>query len=266
MSAPLDQALAGRHALVTGGARGIGLACARALLARGAEVTLLGRNRESLQTAVAELNADASGRVGFVSADIADMTSVQAAFDQAAKQFGPIHILVNNAGQASSQPFARTDAKLWRDMMAVNLDGTFHCMQAALPGMLAAGWGRIINVASTAGLIGYAYVSAYVAAKHGVVGLTRSVALEVAKKGITVNAVCPGYTETDIVRDAVANIVQKTGMSEDQAKAKLAERNPQGRLVQPEEVADAVAWLALPSAASVNGQAISIDGGEVMTG
>lgn len=264
MNAPLDQALAGRHALVTGGARGIGLACAKALLARGAQVTLLGRGRESLQAAAAGLNA--LGRVGFVSADIADMASVQTAFEQAARQLGPIHILVNNAGQASSQPFARTDAKLWRDMMAVNLDGTFHCMQAALPGMLAAGWGRIINVASTAGLIGYAYVSAYAAAKHGVIGLTRSVALEVARKGITVNAVCPGYTETDIVRDAVANIVQKTGMSEDQARARLAERNPQGRLVQPDEVADAVAWLALPGAASVNGQAISIDGGEVMTG
>ncbi|HEX7748883.1 MAG TPA: SDR family NAD(P)-dependent oxidoreductase [Bordetella sp.] len=264
MNAPLDQALAGRHALVTGGARGIGLACAKALLARGAQVTLLGRGRESLQAAAAGLNAP--GRVGFVSADIADMASVQTAFEQAARQLGPIHILVNNAGQASSQPFARTDAKLWRDMMAVNLDGTFHCMQAALPGMLAAGWGRIINVASTAGLIGYAYVSAYAAAKHGVIGLTRSVALEVARKGITVNAVCPGYTETDIVRDAVANIVQKTGMSEDQARARLAERNPQGRLVQPDEVADAVAWLALPGAASVNGQAISIDGGEVMTG
>ena len=264
MNAPLELALAGRHALVTGGARGIGLACAKALLARGAKVTLLGRGRESLQAAVAELNA--SGRVSFVSADIADMASVQAAFEQAAQQFGPVHILVNNAGQASSQPFARTDAKLWRDMLAVNLDGTFHCMQAALPGMLAAGWGRIINVASTAGLIGYAYVSAYVAAKHGVIGLTRSVALEVAKKGITVNAVCPGYTETDIVREAVANIVQKTGMSEDQARAKLAERNPQGRLVQPDEVADAVAWLALPSASSINGQAIPVDGGEVMTG
>lgn len=264
----MDQALAGRHALVTGGARGIGLACARALLARGATVTLLGRGRESLQAAAADLDASepTARRVGFVCADIADMASVQAAFEQAAQQFGPIHILVNNAGQASSQPFARTDAELWRGMMAVNLDGTFHCMQAALPGMLAAGWGRIINVASTAGLIGYAYVSAYVAAKHGVIGLTRSVALEVAKKGITVNAVCPGYTETDIVRGAVANIVSKTGMSEDQARAKLAERNPQGRLVQPGEVADAVAWLALPSAASINGQAISIDGGEVMTG
>ncbi|HEY0294564.1 MAG TPA: SDR family NAD(P)-dependent oxidoreductase [Bordetella sp.] len=258
------QALAGRHALVTGGARGIGLACAKALLARGARVTLLGRGIESLQAAAASLNAP--GRVGCAVADIADEASVQAAFAQAAAQFGPVHILVNNAGQASSQPFARTDARLWRDMLAVNLDGTFHCMQAALPGMLQAGWGRIINVASTAGLVGYAYVSAYVAAKHGVIGLTRSVALEVAKKGITVNAVCPGYTETDIVRGAVANIVQKTGMSEDQARANLAERNPQGKLVRPEEVADAVAWLALPSAGAVNGQSIAIDGGEVMTG
>jgi 3-hydroxybutyrate dehydrogenase len=264
MNAPLDQALAGRHALVTGGARGIGLACAQALLARGAKVTLLGRDRAALQAAAAELNAP--DRVGFVSADIADEASVQAAFAQAAGQFGPVHILVNNAGQASSQPFMRTDARLWRDMMAVNLDGTFHCMQAALPGMLQAGWGRIVNVASTAGLIGYAYVSAYTAAKHGVIGLTRAVALEVAKKGVTVNAVCPGYTETDIVRDAVANIVQKTGMNEDQARARLAERNPQGRLVQPGEVADAVAWLALPSAGSINGQAIAVDGGEVMAG
>ena len=151
-------------------------------------------------------------------------------------------------------------------MLAVNLTGTFHCIQAALPGMLAAKWGRVINVASTAGLIGYAYVSAYCAAKHGVIGLTRSLALETAQKGVTVNAVCPGYAETDIVRGAVANIVEKTGMTPDAARAKLAERNPQGRLVQPDEVAETVAWLALPASSSINGQAIAVDGGEVMTG
>lgn len=260
----LAQPLAGRHALVTGGARGIGLASARALLARGARVTLLGRDGAALDAAVADLAG--LGQVQAVSADIADEVSTRAAFAQAESGFGPVLVLVNNAGQAVSQRFDRTDAALWHQMIAVNLTGTFHCIQAALPGMLQEKWGRVINVASTAGLIGYGYVSAYCAAKHGVIGLTRSLALESAQKGITVNAVCPGYTETDIVRGAVANIVDKTGMTPDAARAKLAERNPQGRLVQPEEVAETVAWLALPASASVNGQAIAVDGGEVMTG
>ncbi len=256
--------LAGRHALVTGGARGIGLASARALLQRGARVTLLGRDGVALDAAADELAR--LGQVQAVSADIADEASVRAAFAQAEAEFGPVLVLVNNAGQAVSQRFDRTDAALWNQMLAVNLTGTFHCIQAALPGMLQEQWGRVINVASTAGLIGYGYVSAYCAAKHGVIGLTRSLALETAQKGVTVNAVCPGYTETDIVRGAVANIVEKTGMTPEAARLKLAERNPQGRLVQPDEVAETVAWLALPASASINGQAIAVDGGEVMTG
>lgn len=256
------QELAGRHALVTGAARGIGLACAQALLRHGARVTLLGRDAGALRAAAAQL---APGeQVDVVVADVADRAAVDAAFQQAGRTAGPVHILVNNAGQAVSERFDRTDAALWQAMLATNLTGTFHCIQAALPGMLQAGWGRIINVASTAGLVGYAYVSAYCAAKHGVVGLTRALALEVARKGVTVNAVCPGYTDTDIVRGAVDNIVSKTGMAPDAAWAQLAQRNPQGRLVQPGEVAETVAWLALPASASLNGQAIAVDGGEVM--
>jgi len=257
-------ALEGRHALVTGGARGIGLACARALQQRGAALTLLGRDQAALDQAVATLGQQ--GVVRAVVADIADESSVRAAFEQAAQDGGTIDILVNNAGQAVSQRFERTDAALWQSMLAVNLTGTYHCTQAVLPSMMAGGWGRIINIASTAGLIGYPYVTAYCAAKHGVVGLTRALALEVARKGITVNAVCPGFTETDIVRDAVNNIVSKTGRTVDAARDELAARNPQGRLVQPEEVAETVAWLALPSSSSINGQSIAVDGGEVMPG
>jgi len=253
--------LAGKHALVTGGARGIGYACAQALLLRGARVTLAGRDEAALAAAVAGLRTQA---VGHVVIDVADEASVQTGFQQAAQNFGPIDILINNAGQAAPAPFGKTDAALWQRMLDVNLTGTFHCTQAALPGMLEAKWGRIVNVASTAGLTGYRYVSAYVAAKHGVIGLTRALALEVATKGVTVNAVCPGYTETDIVRDAVANIVAKTGRSEAEARAELAAGNPQKRLVQSEEVAGTVAWLCLPESAAMNGQSIAVAGGEVM--
>ncbi|SOY46505.1 SDR family NAD(P)-dependent oxidoreductase [Cupriavidus taiwanensis] len=260
--------LAGRHALVTGGGRGIGAAIARRLLADGASVTLLGRDAGTLQATVQALreHAPAGAGVSFVTADIADADSVARAFAAATDQAGPVAMLVNNAGQAHSAPFLKTDAALWQRMLDVNLTGTFLCTQAALPAMLDAGWGRIVNVASTAGLIGYGYVSAYCAAKHGVIGLTRALALETAARGVTVNAVCPGYTETDIVRDAVANIVGKTGRSEEQARAELAARNPQRRLVQPDEVADAVAWLCQPSAGAITGQAIPVAGGEVMAG
>jgi NAD(P)-dependent dehydrogenase (short-subunit alcohol dehydrogenase family) len=251
--------LAERHAVVTGAGRGIGLAIAQALASAGARLTLIGRDGARLEAAAAELAA-AHG----VTADVTDAASVGAAFAAARTRFGPVDILVNNAGQAESASFARTDLALWNRMIAVNLTGTFLCAQAALPDMLAGGAGRIVNVASTAGLTGYAYVSAYCAAKHGVVGLTRALALETAQRGVTVNAVCPGYTETDIVRDAVANIMLKTGKSETEARAALTARNPQGRMVQPEEVADAVLWLASPGAASVTGQTISVSGGEVM--
>lgn len=253
-----------RHALVTGASRGIGYVIAQRLLEQGVRVTLLGRGAQSLQQAADSLAQ--FGEVGFASADITAQADVRKAFAQAVERFGVIDILVNNAGQAVSERFDRLDEVAWDKMIAVNLTGTFHCIQAALPGMLAQNWGRIVNVASTAGLVGYAYVSAYCAAKHGVIGLTRSLALETAKKGVTVNAVCPGYTETDLVQEALDNIMKKTGMTNDQAKSKLAEGNPQGRLVQPAEVADAVVWLCQPGASAVNGQSIPVDGGEVMAG
>jgi NAD(P)-dependent dehydrogenase (short-subunit alcohol dehydrogenase family) len=250
------ETLQGKHAIVTGASRGIGLAIARSLLALGARVTLMARDAAALEAAAAGLG----NGVAWQSVDVSDEASVAEAFARA----GAADILVNNAGQAASSPFMRTDAQQWQRMLDVNLTSAYHCIQAALPAMLDAGWGRIVNVASTAGLTGYRYVAAYCAAKHGLVGLTRALALELAAKGVTVNAVCPGYTETDIVQDAVANIVRKTGRTVEQARAELAAGNPQGRLVQPDEVAHAVAMLCMPLASAINGQAVAVAGGEVM--
>ncbi len=250
------ETLQGKHAVVTGASRGIGFAVACALRAQGARVTLMARDARALEAAAAGLGGDTAWRM----VDVTNADGVAAAFARA----GAVDILVNNAGQAASAPFGRTDAALWQRMLDVNLTGAYHCIQAALPAMLDGGWGRVVNVASTAGLTGYRYVAAYCAAKHGLVGLTRALALEMANKGITVNAVCPGFTDTDIVADAVANIVRKTGRTADQARAELASANPQGRLVQPDEVAHAVAWLCMPGAAAMNGQAIAVAGGEVM--
>ena len=256
----MTSSLQGRHALVTGAARGIGAAIARMLAAEGARVTLLGRKAEALAALAREL----PGEHGFVVADVADEAQVHAAFAQARAARGPVTLLVNNAGQAESAPFARTTLQLWQQMLDVNLTGTFLCTQAVLPDLLAAGGGRIVNIASTAAQKGYAYVSAYVAAKHGVLGLTRSLALELARRNITVNAVCPGYTETDILRESIANVVAKTGRSQEEARAQFAAGNPQQRIVQPQEVADAVRWLCGQGASAVTGQAISVSGGEVM--
>lgn len=253
------------HAFITGGGRGIGFACARALLAQGINVTIAGRDVDTLERAATQLAADA-GKAGVAvcQLDVTDEAAVHEALAAVAGQLGPITILVNNAGQAQPAPFAKTTSAHWQQMLDVNLTGAFHCTQAALPQMLDAGWGRIINIASTAGLKGYKYVSAYVAAKHGLVGLTKALALELATKNITVNAVCPGYTETDIVQDAIANIMQKTGRSEEQARAELAAANPQQKLVQVEEVANAVTWLCQPASSAITGQSIAVAGGEVM--
>ena len=249
-----------RHALVTGGGQGIGAAIAQALVARGLNVTVLGRRLAVVQ-ALADTDPE---HLHAVSADVADAAQVAEAVASAEARFGPVDVLVNNAGQAQTAPFLKMDLALWHQMLSVNLTGTLVCTQSVLPGMVARGWGRVVNVASTAGQVGYAYVSAYCAAKHGVVGLTKSLALEMAKKGVTVNAVCPGYTETDIVRESIERVVAKTGRTAEEARAEFVKSNPQGKLVQPEQVADAVAWLCGEGAGAVTGQQISVAGGEVM--
>jgi NAD(P)-dependent dehydrogenase (short-subunit alcohol dehydrogenase family) len=257
--------LAARHAVVTGGGRGIGAAIARALAAEGARVTLIGRDNASLQATAAAITAELPGcAAGAVTADVSDGDAVRAAIAVARANFGPVQILINNAGQAGSAPFIKTDEALWNRMLAVNLTGTYLCTRAVLPDMLQASSGRIVNIASTAGLRGYAYVTAYTASKHGVVGLTRALALEVVANGITVNAICPGYTDTDIVGDAVKTIVTQTGRSAEQARELLARTNPQHRLIQPQEIAQAALWLCRADTGSITGQCLTIAGGEVM--
>ena len=245
------------HALVTGGGRGIGRAIAAALVQAGATVTVLGRNRTTLDQAVA------AGDAHFVAvADVADQAAVNAAIAEAAGR-QPIDILIANAGIAESAPFAKSDAALFRRMMDVDFMGVVNCVQAVLPAMRDRRYGRIVAVASTAGLRGYAYASAYSAAKHAVVGLVRSLALELASTQLTVNAVCPGFTDTDLLAGSIDNIMNKTGRSRDQAVADLSRHNPQGRLVAPAEVADTVLWLCGEGAGAITGQAIAVAGGEV---
>ncbi len=250
---------------MTGAGSGIGAAIALTLANSGAKVTICGRRFDALKsTMLRQCSSDAPprGNIHAVAADVTDKSSIAQLYERGEKQFGKIDIVVANAGMAESAPAEQTSLELWNTTLQVNLTGAFLSVKPALAAMRERGWGRIIFIASTAGLKGYPYVSAYVAAKHGVIGLTRALALETAKAGITVNAVCPGYTATPLLENSVKQIVEKTGRSGDEVRARLAANNPQGRLIEPQEVADTVLWLCSESAASVSGQAISLSGGE----
>ncbi len=253
-----DDGIAGRHALVTGAGSGIGRAIALALAARGARVSLIGRNAERLDKVAAE-----AGNGLVLLADVTDEAAFAAVFAEAGRVNGHFDIVVNNAGAVETGLTARTTTEQWNAVLAVNLTATFWGCRYALTGMLQRHAGRIVNIASTAGLKGYAYVSAYCAAKHGVVGLTRALALEVARSGITVNAVCPGYTDTAMVSGSAEKVGARTGRSTEDVVTVFAETSPLGRLMTPQEVAGAVVWLCHPLSAAITGQAISVSGGEV---
>jgi NAD(P)-dependent dehydrogenase (short-subunit alcohol dehydrogenase family) len=254
--------LTGRHALITGGGTGVGAAIARALAGAGARLTLAGRRPGPIE----ELAAALPGEAQAIACDVTDEAAVETLFTRAQAAFGPLSVVIANAGAAESAPFEKTGLDAWQRMMAVNLTGAFLTARAGLTalrrGEKHAG-GRLIFIASTAGLKGYAYVAPYCAAKHGTVGLMRALAAEAAREPITVNAVCPGFTETPLLEESVRKISDATGRSAEAARADLVKANPQGRFVQPEEVAETVLWLCSPNAGAVTGQAISVSGGEI---
>lgn len=255
--------LGGRRAVVTGGGRGIGAATARALAAAGASVVVSARSEDEIEAVAAELR-DAGHEAEAIPCDVSDPAAVERLFERATKA-GRVDLLLNNAGIASSSPVGRQTVEEWDRIFAVNVRGVFLCTRAFLPPMAERGAGRVVNVASVAGKMGAAYISAYTASKHAVVGYTRSVATEVAKTGVTVNAVCPGYVETEMMQTSVSTIVEKTGMDAGDARKHLEAMSPQGRVFTAEEVAHQVAHLCHPLSGGVNGQCLVVDGGAVQT-
>ncbi len=259
-----SQPLKGQHALITGGSRGIGAAISNTLASMGANITLLARDVGRLKHQSDHLQSEFDAKVFYASADMTSEKDIADSFAQAIKANGPVDILINNAGMGKSAPFHKMDLDFWKATLDLNLTGTFLCTKQVFDSMRERGYGRIVNIASTVGLRGYPYISAYSASKHAVIGLTRSLALEVVKKGVTVNAICPGYTETDLVSEAIENIVDVSGRDSTDVKSELENMSPMGRMVTPEEVAESAAWLCLPSSASITGQAIVVAGGAVM--
>lgn len=260
----LTEGFAGRTALVTGAGRGIGRACARRLAAGGAKVALAARTAAELHTVEEDIRAGGGAAMAVVM-DVADAQAIAAGLERITGAWGPIDTAVTAAGIAESAPLAKTSDALWARTLQVNLTGTFALMRSLLPSMGAAGFGRFVAVASVAGKAGAPYIAAYTASKHGVLGLVRSAALEWAAKGVTVNAVCPGYVDTPMTDATIANIVAKTGRPAAEARATIEAMSPQGRLVTPDEVAHAVAFLASREAAAINGQGLNVDGGAVQS-
>lgn len=257
--------LQNKIALITGGGRGIGRAVAHAFAKEGAQVAVAARTQEQVERVAKELTEQFQVQAIAIACDVSDGASVKAMFAKVQEAFGRgPDILVNNAGIAESALLTRTDDELWRRLLGINLDGTFYCMRAALPQMIERGWGRVINMASIAGKTGAPYIAAYSASKHGVLGLTRSCSQEVASKGITVNAICPGYVDTDMTTGAVEIISNKTSLTKDQALDSLKKMSPQNRLITSEEVAALALLLASEEGRGINGQAINIDGGGVL--
>lgn len=248
----------GKHVVISGGGSGVGAKIARTMAHHGAQVTILGRRDGPLQEV-----SNQHGNIDWCQSDVTDRDAVSAAFETARTRIGTVDIVIANAGAATSVPFSKMTTDHLSDMLAVNLTGVLHVWQEGLTDMKSSGWGRLIAIGSTAGLKGYGYVSAYCAAKHGVVGLTRALAIELGTSGITANAICPGFIETPMLDRSVENIVEKTGMSVEKARASLTRANPQNRFIQTDEVAGTALWLCSDAARSVNGHALSLSGGEI---